>query len=45
MTQIKLKKPNKIRNLGTKFFKKINKKNKKITIKKEPQWDKKNIIN
>jgi len=42
MTQIRLKKPNKIRNLGMEFLKKINKKEQENNNKKkEPKWDKK----
>jgi hypothetical protein len=37
MTQIRLKKPNKIRNLGTEFFKKINKKEQENNNKKKNQ--------
>jgi hypothetical protein len=35
MTQIRLKKPNKIRNLGMKFLKKINKKEQENNNKKK----------
>ena len=46
MTQIRLKKPNKIRNLGMEFLKKINKKEQENNNKKkEPKWDKKSKCN